>query len=84
LPRAPRLRIRVGDGREVLAGLTEQTRDVIIRDAFAAARTPRHLTTLEFTEQVRRVLAPDGLYLANCGDSRGLTLARAEVATAAS
>ncbi|MYR05137.1 spermidine synthase [Gordonia sp. SID5947] len=83
LPRAPRLRIRVGDGREVVSALTEQTRDVIIRDAFAAARTPRHLTTAEFTEQVRRVLAPGGLYLANCGDSRDLVLARAEVATAA-
>lgn len=83
LPRAPRLRIRVGDGREVLTTLTEHTRDVIVRDAFAAARTPRHLTTVEFTEQVRRVLAPGGLYLANCGDGRDLTLARAEVATAA-
>jgi tRNA G46 methylase TrmB len=83
LPRAPRLRIRVGDAREVLTALTEQTRDVIVRDAFIAARTPRHLTTREFVVQVRRVLAPGGLYLANCGDNRDLARARAEVATAA-
>ncbi|MEE3852364.1 fused MFS/spermidine synthase [Gordonia sp. LSe1-13] len=84
LPRAPRLRIRVGDAREVLESLREDTRDVVVRDAFAEARTPRHLTTHEFVVEVRRVLTPGGLYLANCGDNRDLTLARAEVTTAAS
>ncbi|MFW0787465.1 fused MFS/spermidine synthase [Gordonia sp. CPCC 206044] len=84
LPRAPLLRIRVGDAREVITGLTEHTRDVIVRDAFVGARAPRHLTTQEFLAQVRRVLAPGGLYLANCGDTRDLALARSEVATAAS
>ncbi|AZG43608.1 spermidine synthase [Gordonia insulae] len=83
LPRAPLLRIRVGDAREVVTTLTEQTRDVVIRDAFVAARTPRHLTTHEFLTAVHRVLAPGGLYLANCGDNRDLALARAEVTTAA-
>ncbi|MFW0791769.1 spermidine synthase [Gordonia sp. CPCC 205333] len=85
LPRAPRLRIRVGDGREVAASLTAQSRDVVIRDAFGGEppRTPAHLTTVEFTESIRRVLTPGGLYLANCGDSRDLTLARAEVSTIA-
>ncbi|MGV9710293.1 spermidine synthase [Gordonia sp. NPDC003424] len=84
LPRAPRLRIRVGDAREVVSSLTEHTRDVVIRDAFVGARTPKHLTTAGFVRRVRQVLAPGGLYLANCGDNRNLTVARAEVATAAS
>jgi len=84
LPRAPRLRIRVGDAREVVSALTEQTRDVVIRDAFAESVTPRHLMTVEFTEAVRRVLAPGGLYIANCGDRRALTSVRAEIATIAS
>ncbi|GAB90541.1 hypothetical protein GORHZ_105_00120 [Gordonia rhizosphera NBRC 16068] len=84
LPRAPLLRIRVGDAREVVTALTAQTRDVVIRDAFVDGRTPRHLITREFIEQVQRVLAPDGLYLANCGDNRDLVLARGEVATVAS
>ncbi|MFI8770765.1 spermidine synthase [Gordonia sp. NPDC062954] len=82
LPRAPRLRIRVGDAREVVTSLTANTRDVIVRDAFAGARTPRHLTSREFLEQAHRVLAPGGIYLANCGDNRDLALARAEVSTA--
>ncbi|MFT4088982.1 MAG: fused MFS/spermidine synthase [Gordonia sp. (in: high G+C Gram-positive bacteria)] len=81
LPRAPRLRIRVGDAREVVSGLTEHTRDVVIRDAFAESLTPRHLMTVEFTEAVRRVLAPGGLYIANCGDRRDLKSVRSEVAT---
>ncbi|MGB3697032.1 MAG: fused MFS/spermidine synthase [Gordonia sp. (in: high G+C Gram-positive bacteria)] len=83
LPRAPRLRIRVGDAREVVAGLREHTRDVVIRDAFAESLTPAHLMTVEFTAAVRRVLEPGGLYIANCGDRRDLRSVRSEVATVA-
>ncbi|EGD55766.1 spermidine synthase [Gordonia neofelifaecis] len=81
LPRAPRLRIRVGDAREVVSDLRAQTRDVVIRDAFAESLTPTHLRTVEFTEAVRRVLVPGGLYIANCGDRRDLRSVRSEVAT---
>ncbi len=81
LPRAPMLRIRVGEGRAVLTSLTDATRDVIIRDVFAINKTPVALTTLEFTRHVLRVLAPGGLYVVNCGDTRDLTTARREAAT---
>ena len=83
LPRAPRLRIRVGDAREVTESLTEHTRDVVIRDAFAESVTPLHLKTVEFTAAVKNVLAPGGLYIANVGDRRTLVSARMEVATIA-
>ena len=83
LPRAPRLRIRVGDAREVTESLREQTRDVVMRDAFSASVTPRHLTTVEFTRAVQRVLVPGGLYIANCGDRRNLASVRSEVSTIA-
>lgn len=81
LPRAPRLRIRVGDARAVVESLTPETRDVVIRDAFAESLTPTHLKTVEFTEAVQNVLAPAGLYIANCGDRRDLRSVRSEVAT---
>ncbi|MDL9937320.1 fused MFS/spermidine synthase [Gordonia sp. ABSL1-1] len=84
LPRAPLLRIRVGDARAVTAGLSPASRDVVVRDAFVGDRAPVHLTTVEFTRSVHDVLAPGGLYLANCGDGRNLALARAEAATIAS
>ncbi|MEP9391219.1 fused MFS/spermidine synthase [Gordonia sp. VNQ95] len=83
LPRAPRLRIRVGDARAVTESLQPRTRDVVVRDAFAGDRTPAHLATVEFVAAVAEVLTPDGLYLANCGDGRDLTLVRADVAAVA-
>lgn len=83
LPRAPLLRIRVGEARAVTGTLTEDSRDVIIRDVFAGAVTPQPLTTQEFTAQVRRVLAPGGIYAVNCGDGPGLVTARREAATIA-
>ncbi|MGK9272324.1 fused MFS/spermidine synthase [Williamsia muralis] len=81
LPRAPLLRLRVGDAREVTESLTDNSRDLIIRDVFSAAVTPPALTTAEFAAQVRRVLAPGGVYMVNCGDTRDLSLARSEAAT---
>lgn len=82
LPRSPRLRLREGEARAVLAALPAGSADVVVRDVFAGDATPRHLTTVEFLTEVRRVLRPGGLYLANCADRPPLHLARAEVATA--
>ena len=84
LPRAPALRIRVGDARTVTTALPDAAHDVVVRDVFADAITPAPLTTAEFTTQVRRVLVPGGLYLLNCGDRPDLRLARTEAATVAS
>lgn len=83
LPKAPLLRIRVGEAREVTETLTPDTRDFIIRDVFAGAFTPRPLTTAEFTQHVRRVLAPGGLYVVNSGDAPDLKNAREDAATIA-
>jgi SAM-dependent methyltransferase len=83
LPKAPLLRLRVGEAREVTETLTADTRDFIIRDVFAGALTPRSLTTAEFNQHVRRVLAPGGLYLVNSGDAPDLKNAREDAATIA-
>lgn len=83
LPRAPLLRIRVGDAREVTEALHPRSREAVIRDAFTGERTPAHLTTVEFVTAVAEVLVPGGLYLANCGDGRDLRLVRADVAAVA-
>ncbi|WP_433611559.1 spermidine synthase [Prescottella agglutinans] len=81
LPRAPLLRVRVGEARAVTETLTADSRDLIIRDVFAGRTTPRPLTTLEFTRHARRVLSPGGIYVVNCGDTPDLRGARAEAAT---
>ncbi len=81
LPRAPRLRLRVGEAREVLESLRSGTREVIIRDVFAGAATPLDVTTAEFTAHAHRVLSPGGIYMVNCGDTRDRAMARREAAT---
>ncbi|WP_199423749.1 spermidine synthase [Actinotalea solisilvae] len=81
LPRSPRLRLRPGEAREVLAALPAASADVVVRDVFAPDTTPAHLTTSEFLAEVVRVLRPGGLYLANVADRPPLAVARAEVAT---
>ncbi len=83
LPKAPLLRIRVGEAREVTESLTPNTRDLIIRDVFAGAFTPTPLTTREFTAHADAVLAPDGLYVVNSGDAPDLKNARSDAATIA-
>jgi len=83
LPKAPLLRLRVGEAREVTESLTPQTRDLIIRDVFAGSLTPRPLTTAEFTAHAKSVLAPGGIYLVNSGDAPALANAREDAATIA-
>ncbi|MTD13047.1 methyltransferase domain-containing protein [Nakamurella sp. YIM 132087] len=83
LPRAPLLRIRIGDARAVLESLPDNSRDVVVRDVFAGDTTPADLLTDGFVAQVRRVLRPGGLYLLNCADRPSLELTRREVATLA-
>ncbi|WP_158220654.1 spermidine synthase [Kineosporia sp. A_224] len=76
------LRLRVCEGREGLAGLPDASQDVVVRDAFDGSQVPAHLTTVEFLREVRRVLAPDGVYLANVADTPKMSLARGEAASA--
>ncbi|HLT84799.1 MAG TPA: fused MFS/spermidine synthase, partial [Phototrophicaceae bacterium] len=81
LPRAPRLRIRVGDARAELGTLAPGAWDVVVRDVFAGIQVPGHVRTVETAQAARRALAPDGLYLVNLTDRPPLTTARTEVAT---
>ncbi|MDH4276583.1 MAG: fused MFS/spermidine synthase, partial [Acidimicrobiia bacterium] len=55
----------VEDGRRFVTAAPSDTYDVIVIDAFAGPRyVPPHLTTVEFFEQVNRILTPGGtMYL---------------------
>jgi hypothetical protein len=48
---------------------------------FAGARTPAHLTSVEFAREIARVLDPAGWLIANVADGPPLRYARAQVAT---
>ncbi|MEQ3552014.1 fused MFS/spermidine synthase [Pseudonocardia nematodicida] len=73
--------VRTGDARVNLAGLPDDSADVVVGDAFGARSVPWHLTTAEFHDEVARVLRPGGLYVLNVIDRDPLALVRAATAT---
>lgn len=73
--------VRVEDGREGLRRLGDDSRDLVVGDAFGGVSVPWHLTTAEAVDDVHRVLTDDGLYVANLIDHGDLDFARAEIAT---
>lgn len=83
LPKAPLLRLRVGEAREITESLTPGTRDLIIRDVFSGSRTPHALTTVEFTHASARLLDGGGLFVANIGSAPDQITAREEAASIA-
>ncbi|MER7759565.1 fused MFS/spermidine synthase [Streptomyces sp. NPDC097619] len=78
-----RVRVRTGDARAGLAKVPEGWADLVIADVFSGARTPAHLTSVEFLDEVRRALSPTGWYVANLADGPPLAHLRGQVATAA-
>jgi spermidine synthase len=83
LPRTARVRVRADDARAGLATLRDASADVVVVDVFAGARTPAHLTTVEFATDVARVLRPGGVTAWNVSDGPPLRFVRAEAATLA-
>jgi spermidine synthase len=81
LPRNARVRVRAADARAGLAAHPDASADVVLVDVFAGARTPAHLTTVEFATDVARVLRPGGLTVWNVSDGPPLRFVKAEAAT---
>jgi spermidine synthase len=79
--RTGRVRVRVADARAVLEQVPPGSFDVVIADLFTGARTPAHLTSVEFAAAVARALGPSGSYGCNVGDGPPLAHARARAAT---
>ncbi|HTW01599.1 MAG TPA: fused MFS/spermidine synthase [Streptosporangiaceae bacterium] len=75
-----RITVRVADARAVVEQVPPASFDVLITDVFAAAQTPAHLTSAEFTAAAARALAPSGLYAANIADGPPLAHAKRRVA----
>ncbi|WP_244960133.1 spermidine synthase [Actinomyces faecalis] len=65
LPRAPRLRIRVGDAAEVAPSLRPGEWDAVVRDVFARGSVPSGCQAVQFHAACLQALAPGGVYLAN-------------------
>jgi spermidine synthase len=71
----------VDDARTSLRSVASDHADVVIGDAYSGASVPWHLTTVEFNEQIERVLAGSGTYIMNVIDYGTLEFIRAESAT---
>ena len=67
--------------RERLGLRTSPHLRATIGDAFSGYTIPWHLTTVEWTEEVKRVLRPGGLFAINLIDHEPLDFLKAEVAT---
>ena len=81
------IRVRHGDAREVLGTLPpglHGTVDLVVVDVFSGARTPPHVTSIEFYRLAVALLSPRGIILANVADGPGLAFARSQAATLSS
>ncbi|MFT4262312.1 MAG: fused MFS/spermidine synthase, partial [Nocardioides sp.] len=68
LPPRSGIRVRPVGGLDGVAAVRDGSQDVVILDAYREAVVPPELLTLAFLEDVRRVLAADGLLVANLAD----------------
>jgi len=81
------IRVRHGDAREVLGKFPPGLRgsvDLLVVDIFSGARTPAHVTSLEFYTEAVTLLADDGIVLVNVADGPGLAFARGQASTLSS
>lgn len=61
------VKVHVDDGRLFIkrAGMRGETWDYIVLDAFSGDYIPEHMLTREFLDEVRRVMSPDAVLVAN-------------------
>ncbi|NLC97972.1 MAG: fused MFS/spermidine synthase [Actinomycetales bacterium] len=68
LPARSGIKVRPVTGQEGILALRDESWDVVILDAFDGGLVPTDLTSQSFVEQVRRVLSPGGIFIANLVD----------------
>lgn len=84
LPAGASIRLRYGDARAELMRLPEGLRgavDLAVVDVFAGPRTPAHVTTVEFFEELGDFIAPGGVALVNIADGHGMHYSRRVIAS---
>jgi hypothetical protein len=82
--RGASIRVRYGDAREVVAKLPgglRGTADLLVIDIFSGARTPAHVTSVEFYRSAAALMKASGVVLVNIADGPGLAFARGQAST---
>lgn len=80
LPPRSGIKVRPVDGETGILAVRDGSQDVVVLDAFAGGKVPESLTSAGFVEQVGRVLAPGGMFVANLVDRPPYPRVRAFVA----
>ncbi|MFB9902367.1 spermidine synthase [Allokutzneria oryzae] len=81
LHEVPELTLQASEGRTGLRGQPADSADLVVVDAFERDRVPTGLATVEFFEDVARVLRPSGSVVANIFDGNALEFTRRLLAT---
>jgi hypothetical protein len=81
LPQGAGIEVHTADAYEAVRGEFDTPFDLVIADAFRAARMPRSVAGTEFAARVARLLRPGGWYLANATDVPPWVLSRTLAAT---
>jgi spermidine synthase len=81
LPENSGITVHTADARAWLGQAPDGSADVLIADVFGGSRVPAHLTSLAYAREVRRVLRPGGVYLANLPDGAPFAFLRSQLAT---
>lgn len=84
LPKRASIRVRHGDARDVLDKLPAGMRgamDLVVVDIFAGARTPAHVSSIEFYSSISPLLQAEGLVVVNTTDGSGQAFTRGQAAT---
>lgn len=71
----------VDDARTSLRDVADNSTDVVVGDAYSGASVPWHLTTVEYVEEIGRVMKPDGVYVLNVIDYNDRDFVRSEART---
>lgn len=82
LPPRSGIKVRTVDGRAGIAAIRDASQDLVILDAFDGGVVPDELTSAAFVADVRRVLAPRGVLVANLVDKPPFPAIRSFVAAA--
>lgn len=82
LPRRSGIKVRAADGAAGICEIRDASQNLVILDAFENARVPEELTSADFVGEVRRVLAPGGVFVANLVDQVPFVRVRSLVAAA--
>jgi DNA-binding NarL/FixJ family response regulator len=81
LPADVDVTVEIASARVAMASAARNAYDLVILDAFEAARMPDSVATMEFAALVRPALRADGLYVVNVTDMPTLALTKRLAAT---